>query len=82
MLKTRLITLVLTAGPFALFFAKLALGTKSGGMTRLRRSARKRSRMSPTATTLQSASGYMKKPPLKKSWMTVTCGGGVGACWV
>jgi hypothetical protein len=31
MLKARLITLVLTAGPFAFFLAKLALGTKLGG---------------------------------------------------
>jgi hypothetical protein len=32
MLKVRLITLVLTASPFALFLAKIALGTKTGGM--------------------------------------------------
>jgi len=32
MLKARLITLALTAGPFAFFCARLALGTKSGGM--------------------------------------------------
>ena len=33
MLKTRLIALVLTAGPFAFFVARLALGTKTGGMS-------------------------------------------------
>jgi hypothetical protein len=33
MLKAKLITLALTAGPFALLCAKLALGTKSGGMS-------------------------------------------------
>jgi hypothetical protein len=33
MVKARLITLVLTAGPFALFLAKLALGSKTGGMS-------------------------------------------------
>jgi hypothetical protein len=32
MVKAKLITLVLTASPFALFLAKLALGTKAGGM--------------------------------------------------
>jgi hypothetical protein len=32
MLKARMITLMLTAAPLALFLAKLALGTKSGGM--------------------------------------------------
>jgi hypothetical protein len=32
MMKAKLITLTLTAAPFALFFARLALGTKSGGM--------------------------------------------------
>jgi hypothetical protein len=32
MLKAKLITLVLTASPLALFFARLALGTKTGGM--------------------------------------------------
>lgn len=31
MFKAKLITLMLTAGPFALFLAKLALGTKIGG---------------------------------------------------
>jgi hypothetical protein len=31
MYKARLITLVLTATPFALFLARLALGTKTGG---------------------------------------------------
>ena len=34
MLKAKLMTLVLTAGPLALFLAKLALGTtKTGGMS-------------------------------------------------
>jgi hypothetical protein len=33
MLKAKLITLVLTAAPLALFLAKLALGTKTGGMS-------------------------------------------------
>jgi hypothetical protein len=33
MLKARLITLVLTAGPLAFFAAKLVLGTKIGGMS-------------------------------------------------
>jgi hypothetical protein len=33
MIKAKLITLVLTASPFALFLAKLALGTKTGGMS-------------------------------------------------
>jgi hypothetical protein len=33
MLKARLITLVLTAGPFALFLTKLGLGTTTGGMS-------------------------------------------------
>jgi hypothetical protein len=33
MLKAKLITLVLTASPLALFVAKLALGTKTGGMS-------------------------------------------------
>ena len=33
MLKARLLTLVLTAGPFAFFVARLALGTKTGGMS-------------------------------------------------
>jgi hypothetical protein len=32
MLKAKLITLVLTAGPLALFAAKLVLGTRIGGM--------------------------------------------------
>jgi hypothetical protein len=32
MLKAKLITLMLTAAPLALFAAKLALGTKTGGM--------------------------------------------------
>jgi hypothetical protein len=32
MRKAKLITLMLTAAPFALFAAKLALGTKTGGM--------------------------------------------------
>jgi len=32
MLKAKLMTLVLTAGPLAFFLAKLALGTKTGGM--------------------------------------------------
>jgi len=32
MAKAKLITLVLTASPFAFFLAKLALGTKTGGM--------------------------------------------------
>jgi hypothetical protein len=33
MLKARLITFALTASPLALFFAKLALGTSTGGMS-------------------------------------------------
>ena len=33
MIKAKLITLALTASPLALYFAKLALGTKSGGMS-------------------------------------------------
>jgi hypothetical protein len=33
MLKAKLITLVLTASPFALLVAKVALGTKTGGMS-------------------------------------------------
>ena len=32
MLKTRILTLVVTATPFALFLARIALGTKAGGM--------------------------------------------------
>ena len=32
MLKMRILTLAITAAPFALFLAKLALGTKTGGM--------------------------------------------------
>jgi hypothetical protein len=32
MRKAKLITLMLTAAPFALFAARLALGTKTGGM--------------------------------------------------
>jgi len=32
MVKAKLITLVLTTSPFAFFLAKLALGTKTGGM--------------------------------------------------
>jgi hypothetical protein len=32
MLKMRILTLAVTAAPFALFLAKLALGTKTGGM--------------------------------------------------
>jgi hypothetical protein len=32
MLKTKLITLAITSAPLALFVAKLALGTKTGGM--------------------------------------------------
>ena len=31
--KAKLITLVLTASPLALFCAKVALGTKTGGMS-------------------------------------------------
>ena len=33
MLKTRLITLAVTAAPFALLLAKVCLGTKTGGMS-------------------------------------------------
>ena len=33
MVKARLITFVLTAGPLGLFLAKLALGTHTGGMS-------------------------------------------------
>ena len=32
MLKMRILTLAVTAAPFALFVAKVALGTKTGGM--------------------------------------------------
>jgi hypothetical protein len=33
MMKAKMITLMLTAAPFALFLAKVALGTKTGGMS-------------------------------------------------
>jgi hypothetical protein len=33
MFKMRMLTLAVTAAPFALFLAKLVLGTKSGGMS-------------------------------------------------
>ena len=33
MMKARIITLMLTAAPLALFAARLALGTKTGGMS-------------------------------------------------
>jgi hypothetical protein len=33
MLKMRILTLAVTAAPFALFLAKLALGTKTGGFS-------------------------------------------------
>jgi hypothetical protein len=32
MIKMRILTLAVTAAPFALFLARLALGTKTGGM--------------------------------------------------
>src|SRR5260221_5436846 len=54
---------------------------KLGGRTRLFASAAKRSKMMPIARILQRASGYMKNPPLRKSWKTETSGGGV-ACVV
>ncbi len=33
MLKTRIITLAVTAAPFALLLARVCLGTKAGGMS-------------------------------------------------
>src|SRR5258705_14024382 len=53
---------------------------------RLRARAAKRSKMRPIARMLQSASGYMKNPPLMNSWNTEMSGGGVvvtpAAGWV